>query len=241
MAQQNITIDRLLNLVPDSPDAVLAHLQTHPQLASAQDSHGYSLLHAAVSYGHATLLRELVQRYGADINLRDEDGETPLFAAESVAMARLAVDELGADAALFNVDQQTCARKMADEGEYPDIVAYLHSRGGGGGDPSQGQSEGHGAAPLADGATINGSSIEGVHPPPPLPQGVNINLGTMAEGEVGEAPDPEFRRRIEELAARGDFEDAAGQAELRRLVEDAVFGMREQEGGERDTQRRRVE
>lgn len=233
---QNVTIDRLLNLVPDSPDTVLTHLSTHPHLASAQDSHGYSLLHAAVSYNHPSLLRELVQTYSANINLRDEDGETPLFASESVAIARVVVEELGADVSIFNVDQQTCARKMQEEGEYPDLVAYLDSK-----DPSHTANGGVNGTSETPAATMNGVHIEGVHPPPPLPAGVNINLGTMAEGEVGDAPDPEFRRRIEELAARGDFEGEAGQAELRRLVEDAVFGMRSEEGGERDTQRRRVE
>lgn len=235
---QNITIDRLLNLVPDSPDTVLTQLASHPHLASAQDSHGYSLLHAAVSYNQAPLLRALVQTYAADINLRDEDGETPLFASESVAIARVVVEELGGDVSLFNVDQQTCARKMEEEDDYPDIIAYLDSK-----DSSRASAVNgiNGVNGEAAGATMNGVQIEGVHPPPPLPAGVNINLGTMAEGEVGEAPDPEFRRRIEELAARGDFEDEAGQAELRRLVEDAVFGMRSEEGGERDTQRRRVE
>jgi uncharacterized protein len=50
-------------------------------------------------------------------------------------------------------------------------------------------------------------------------------MGTMEEGEMdGQAPDPEFRRRIEELAARADFETPEGQAELRRLVEEAVTG-----------------
>jgi hypothetical protein len=38
-------------------------------------------------------------------------------------------------------------------------------------------------------------------------------------------PDPELRRRIEELAAREDFQTAEGQAELRRLVEEAIGGQ----------------
>jgi hypothetical protein len=38
--------------------------------------------------------------------------------------------------------------------------------------------------------------------------------------------DPEFRRRIEELAAREDFDTAEGQARLRRLVEDTLAGER---------------
>jgi len=43
--------------------------------------------------------------------------------------------------------------------------------------------------------------------------------------EVGEdlpPVDEEFRRRIEELATRGDFNSEEGQRELRRLVTEAV-------------------
>lgn len=93
----NITIDRLLNLVPDSPDTVALHLASNPALAGAQDAHGYSLVHAASSYGHASLLKTLVNEYHVDVNIQDEDGETPLFAAENVEIARTLVEELHAD------------------------------------------------------------------------------------------------------------------------------------------------
>lgn len=58
-----------------------------------------------------------------------------------------------------------------------------------------------------------------------------------AEQEGGEAPDPEFRRRIEELAAREDFQGEEGQAQLKALVEDAVGGLRN-EGEVREVRRR---
>ena len=47
----------------------------------------------------------------------------------------------------------------------------------------------------------------------------------MAEEEAGDAPDPEFRRMIEELAAREDFQSEEGQRQLRELVTQAVMGM----------------
>jgi hypothetical protein len=65
---------------------------------------------------------------------------------------------------------------------------------------------------------------EGVHPPPPLPEGVKVNVGTMEEDAV-DAPDPEIRRRIEELAAREDYDSEEVQAQLRELVQDVVGGM----------------
>jgi hypothetical protein len=47
----------------------------------------------------------------------------------------------------------------------------------------------------------------------------------MAEEDIGDAPDPEFRRRIEELAARDDFQTEEGQRQLRELVTEVVSGM----------------
>ena len=65
---------------------------------------------------------------------------------------------------------------------------------------------------------------EGVHPPPPLPDGVKVNVGTMEEDTV-DAPDPEILRRIEELAARPDYDSEEVQQQLRELVQDVVGGM----------------
>ena len=47
----------------------------------------------------------------------------------------------------------------------------------------------------------------------------------MQADQVGGEPDPEFRRRIEELASRDDFQGDEGQRELRSLVSDAVSGL----------------
>lgn len=78
-----------------------------------------------------------------------------------------------------------------------------------------------------------------MHPPPPLPDGLNVEMGTMSEEAAGDAPDPEIRRRIEELAARPDYESEEVQRQLRELVQDVVSGM----GGEQDGRsvRRRVD
>ena len=63
---------------------------------------------------------------------------------------------------------------------------------------------------------------------PPPPEGMKVTVGTMDEAaDIPEEIDQEFRRRIEELAQRDDFDSPQGQAELRRLIEDAVLG----EGG----------
>lgn len=60
---------------------------------NALDDNNYNPLHAAASWNHPEILRYLVEK-GGDINIADDDGETPLFVVEQVGMARLIV-ELG--------------------------------------------------------------------------------------------------------------------------------------------------
>lgn len=206
-------------LAADSPNLLLDLLRSEPHLASQQDDHGYSLLHAAASYNHLALLRTLVTEFHVPVDLCDEDNETALFVVETVEAARLLVEELSLDASLRGDEGTTAREKMEAEGDFPDVVAYLRSRE---------QTDGrvvNGTAPEAQ-AAINGQ-LNGVGGQvPPVPHGIEVAFGTMSEAEVsgGAPPDLEFRRRIQELAAREDFHTEAGQAELRRLVEDAIAG-----------------
>jgi hypothetical protein len=210
-------IDILLNLVPDSPSTVLAQLANQPDLASAQDSHGYSLLHAAASYGQTDLFRALVQTYHASPNIVDEDNETPLFAAETAEVAQCLLD-LGVDVTHKNAEGLTAEEKIEGEAEFPLVAAFLRQ---------------HALVASSSAGSQNG---QGGHPPP-LPDGVKVNIGTMLEPLEGDAPDPELRRRIEELASRPDFEGEEAQRELRELITDAVGGLRGEEG-ERNVRRR---
>lgn len=205
----------LLNLVPDQPAAVLQSLEQHPALASQQDENGYSLVHASASYAQLDLLQQLVQKYGVNVNISDEDSETPLFYAETVEVARCLVEKLGADSSKLNDDQQTAADKIEADDDYPEVALYLKSR------PQAVQNE------SVEPSAASETQTNGVHhPPPPLPPNVQINMGTMEEPPQGESEaDPEFRRRIEELASRDDFQSDDGQAQLRELITDAVRGV----------------
>ncbi|EAT85629.2 hypothetical protein HBI56_132740 [Parastagonospora nodorum] len=223
MALPTPTIDLLLNLIDTRPQAILTSLAQHPQLASARDAHGYSLVHAAASYNQLEVLRDLVQKHSANVNILDEDGETPLFACEKADVAKCLVEELGADSSIRNEEGKTAEEKIGEEeGEANEVYQYLKSSRTGGAPASAGEVE------TAD-----------VHPPPPLPDGLNVEMGTMSEEAAGDAPDPEIRRRIEELAARPDYESEEVQRQLRELVQDVVSGM----GGEQDGRsvRRRVD
>lgn len=217
MALPTPTIDLLLNLIDTRPQAILSSLEQHPQLASARDAHGYSLVHAAASYNQLDVLRDLVQKYHANVNIVDEDGETPLFAAEKVDVARCLVEELGADVSIRNEDGKTAQEKIGDEeGEAHEVYQYLSSRTGG-------------SQPATNGAVqVNGGSA---------PFSIS-SATTVPEDELGDAPDPEIRRRIEELAARDDYQSEEVQAQLRQLVQEVVSGMTEEEETARASRRR---
>ncbi|KAM7203413.1 hypothetical protein V8F20_004007 [Naviculisporaceae sp. PSN 640] len=202
-------------LAADDPTALLALLESNPSLAKEQDEHGYSLVHAAASYNHLDLLRRLINDFSVPVDLRDEDGETALFVVESVDAAKVLVEELKLDPKITNDEGQTAREKIESEEEWPAVAAYLAGLEGGN-------------ATAAGTGTTAGEQTNGQVPTSSttLPGGIQIRMGTMEEAEAeGLEPDPEFKRRIEELAARDDFQTPEGQAELRRLVEEAVLGQ----------------
>ena len=207
----------------DSPE-LLPLLRANRSLASAQDDHGYSLLHAAASYNRLDLLRTLVQELKVPVDLKDEDGETALFVCETVECARILVEELKADTSIRGEDGKTAREKIEVEDEFPEVAAYLSRL-------EEDNDASHSSTIYQNGEQANLQSRA-----PPLPEGVTIDIGTMSQDDVGEeVVDPEFKRRIEELAARGDFEGEEGQRELRQLITEAVRG---QVGQEREVRRR---
>lgn len=228
-------------LAADNDPSLVPLLRENPALAAQQDSHGYSLVHAAASYDRLALLRQLVTEFGVPVDLRDEDGETALFVVETVAAARCLVEELGADPfARSTVDGFTARQRIEAEEEFPEVAAYLArveaERGGSTAAARVGAEEANGVDGTSDRPAQDAGSSGGHTDPvlpaelPPPPEGLTVRVGTMsvatpADGDAGEEEvDPEFRRRIQELAERDDFHTPAGQAELRRLVEDAVAG-----------------
>ena len=220
MAETNLNPFLLAANTPDPDPRLLPLLRSKPELASKQDAHGYNLLAAASSYGHVDLLRSLVNEFKVDINLTDEDGETCLFVAETVEVARCLVEELHIDTNVRNEEGLTALEKFESEQEFPEVGDYLRSAT-------------DGSASSASGPILNG-----VQHPRALPPNVSINFGTEADtsSALHQEPDPDFRRRIEELASRDDFNAAEGQRELRELITDAVRDA----GGEHRDVRRRV-
>lgn len=208
-------------LAADNSPALLPLLRQNPSMASKQDEHGYSLLHAAASYNQIPLLRSLVNEFNVDVNLKDEDGETCLFVTETVPVATCLVEELRLDTFITNDDGLTAVEKIEEEGDFLEVASYLRSRSGGV------------TSHAGDFSPITAQSH-----PPPLPSNVTVDVGMMADQQFSDEiqqPDPEFKRRIEELAAKEDFHGEERQRELRALITDAVRGVTAED---RDTRRR---
>ena len=206
-------------LAADNSPALLPLLRSDESLASKQDAHGYSLMHAAASYGHLDLLRTLVNEFKVDVNIRDEDGETALFVVENVATARLLVQDLRAAVNIRNNDGQTAEEQIATEGDYPTVAAFLRE--------NRLRSGPEANTPRTDQThnQLDGDGIFADESPGPVPANMKVKVRTMeeVEGLAGQADvDPDFRKRIEELASRDDFGSAETQQDLRDLVHDAV-------------------
>ena len=184
-------------LIADGKASEVLHLlEQNRSLAFVQDEHGYSLLHAAASYNELDLLRKLVRDYKVDVDIRDEDKETPLFSVETVAAAKVLVEELGADALVIGENGHTAAQAIEEDGDFPQVAAYLRlfqdcKSGSYGGD--------------ANGSTRSVS---------PIPDGLQVTISTMDESSHADIQvDPEFRARIEELASQAEFTSSeSGQA-----------------------------
>lgn len=194
-------------LAADNSPELLPLLRGNSELASSQDEHGYSLVHAAASYNHLDLLRALIKEFKVDVDLKDEDNETALFVVETAEMAKALVEEFGADPLHTGDDGLTARQKIEEEGDFPEVVAYLVT--------------------VESDRNIERTAANAIPESiPPPPEGMQIRIGTMdREEDIPTEVDQEFRRRIDQLAQREDLDTPEGQAELRRVVEDALAGQ----------------
>ncbi|KAI1311050.1 hypothetical protein EDD11_003557 [Mortierella claussenii] len=102
--------------------AVKKYIEEEGISIDAQDENGYSALHAAASYAHKDLIKYLLDK-GANINIQDPDGDTPLFVCEAVDIVKMLIDG-GADAKHINDNEMTAAEN-AEEEEWLEVAHYL--------------------------------------------------------------------------------------------------------------------
>lgn len=98
--------------------------------ANDKDPNGYTPVHAAASYGHIELLSKLCTNYGGDINIQDNDGDTPLHHCEDLETVKFIVDNLNGNYQLPNNDGKTLLQVLEDEDENPEIIQYLRKKCG---------------------------------------------------------------------------------------------------------------
>lgn len=166
------------------------------QTPNDKDPNGYTCMHAAASYGHCELLDYLVS-VGGNVNITDEEGDTPLHVIEDVKTAKHLVNELKADWRIKNEDDQTPLQKIDDEDEFPEIVDYLKTLLS---EPEQEQ--------------FNKDREE-------MPEGFDHSqLRYKMEDVDLDDTDPEQRKRIEEILNSSNPEEG-----LRQLVSEAMDKM----------------
>ncbi|ORX39870.1 ankyrin repeat-containing domain protein [Kockovaella imperatae] len=113
-----------------------------------KDHNSYTPMHAAASYAHLELFEYLLSK-GGNINLPDEDGETPLFTVETMEAARFLVEK-GADVNWENEEGLVAADSL--EEDHPEIAHYLRSLSSGDGED--------GAVSVIDGQGANNVAID---------------------------------------------------------------------------------
>ncbi|KAJ3543595.1 hypothetical protein NMY22_g3087 [Coprinellus aureogranulatus] len=87
------------------------------------DENSYTPMHAAASYGHLHVLEYLISK-GGDVNITDDDGDTPLYTVENIETARYLVDH-GAVVDRQNSEGVSPIEHLSED--FPDVAAYLQS------------------------------------------------------------------------------------------------------------------
>lgn len=117
------------NIWVAAADNQIEDVETHLNAGltpNSKDPNGYTPIHAAASYGHTELLKLLISR-GGDINVQDNEGDTPLHHVEDLDTAKIMIEELKADHKIKNNEGQTPAEYIEEDDEFPELAQYLRS------------------------------------------------------------------------------------------------------------------
>lgn len=170
---------------------VESHLASGNFTPNSKDPNGYTPMHAAASYGHTNLLKLLVSK-GGDINIQDNEGDTPLHHVESLKTAKCMVESLKADFKLKNSEGQTAAEFIEEEDEFPELAQYLRS-------------------------LVHDQPTESTELAPETFDGHQVRYTMQEEGHEDTEEDIERRKKLEAIVNSENPEEA-----LRELVTSAV-------------------
>ncbi|EIN04807.1 ankyrin [Punctularia strigosozonata HHB-11173 SS5] len=162
---------------------------------NAPDANTYTPMHAAASYGHTDVLAYLISR-GGDVNVTDEDGDTPIYTVENLETARFLVDH-GAHVSRTNREGVSPADHVRED--FPEIADYLER-----------VVASAGAIGSDDGGPLPAP------PPAPLPSqhSQNVRSEALTSTLIAEA---------QEIMARAEREGTDPDAELREAVSRTVL------------------
>ncbi|VDB88420.1 unnamed protein product [Peniophora sp. CBMAI 1063] len=162
---------------------------------NAPDPHTYTPMHAAASYGHLDLLEYLVS-HGGNVNVTDEDGDTPLYTVENVETATWLVQH-GATVERQNSEGISPAEHLDED--FPDVASYLRS--------------------LSTTATTNTVSNDAMVPTIPVGPQPSQHAQEAASALLTE----NLLARASDIVARAEAEGRDPEAELREVVGEAVI------------------
>jgi ankyrin repeat protein len=89
---------------------------------NVKDELGYTCMHAAASYDQKEMVEYLISK-GADVNILDHEGDTPLHVTETASMAELLIAN-GADPHIRN-SEGFLPIETASEQEFDQVVQIL--------------------------------------------------------------------------------------------------------------------
>lgn len=239
MSRQNIWIaasDGNLNYVKEQ-------ISSGKHTANDHDNSGYTPIHAAASYGHLDLLRYLIS-VGGDVNIQDEDGDTPLHSVEDVTTAAVLVQEFNANWRHKNHEGQTPLAKAEEEDEFPELIAYYRSLQGSSAIPEKSNTEeqsSNGQSSSTGSSSQNEPSlIEQLYANP----GVSLSYKSV-EGSEGDNDDElggldEDQRKELDTIINGENAEENLQKFMQKIIEKSLTGQVD-ESVEHDEKRKRVE
>ncbi|RLV90147.1 Ankyrin repeat-containing protein [Spathaspora sp. JA1] len=217
-----MTVNIWVAAADNQREIVEHYISTGIHTANDKDPNGYTSIHAAAAYGHTDLIKYLLE-HGGDVNIQDNEGDTPLHHAEDLATAKFLVEECKADYTIKNGDNLTAAEYIEEEGEFPDVAEYLKS---------------------VQGVKVDVTDFIGTLPGPGNVEGHDIRYTMETDDSASDNLSPEEleerRKKIEAILSSENPEEG-----LRELVKNAVheglnqYNQQQEQGQEQPSKRRR--